>query len=142
MIQAQELRIGNLLYDSNENIVVVESINKEGINIFFNPNKGHECIECYYNWYGLQPIPITEERLLEFGAVKYNISQFYLDLKHKMDLTHTLQLFWNIGDDYFICEFSSRSTHVCYFNDVKYIHQLQNLIFYLTGKELTYSDVI
>jgi hypothetical protein len=121
MIKANELRIGNLVLGINDipkKILPNDILEEYQLNIvgeFF-----------------LKPIPITEEWLLKLGATKYNGNRFYLDLEKE----GTLQLFWNLGDDYFICEFSSRSTHVCYFNDTKYIHQLQNLYFFICGKEL------
>jgi hypothetical protein len=125
MIEAKELRIGNY---------VTKSL-KSGNGREIDYQIGCEDIVRIYNNTGsflYKPIPITEEWLLKFGATKYNDNRFYLDLNKE----GTLKLFWNIGDDYFICEFSSRSTHVCYFNDHKYVHQIQNLFFALTQKEL------
>jgi hypothetical protein len=125
MIQAKELRIGNLFLFTDE---------PKGIRSITGSHI--EYAERYNGWFNsfFEPILITEEWLLKFGATKYNDNRFYLDLEKE----GTLQLFfWNIGDDYIICEFSSRSEHVCYFNDHKYVHQLQNLYFALTQKELT-----
>ena len=116
MIQANELRLGNY-YDNHNQIMQV------------TPNTIEEVWIAQRNW--CNPIPLTEEWLLKLGADKYNPGRYMLKL------SETLIIFWNIGDDYFICELSSRSTHVCYFNEKKHVHQLQNLYFALTEKELT-----
>ena len=130
MIEAQDLRIGNFIQSGKGIYKAISISHHEGeTDLITVANDGLViAYACIY-----KPIPITEEWLLKFGAVKYNGNRFYLDIKD------TLQLFWNIGYDYFICEFSSRSTHVCYFNDIKYIHQLQNLYFALTQKELIFN---
>jgi hypothetical protein len=124
---ANELRIGNYVTKS------LRSGNGRKIDSLI----GCEDIVRIHNFYNssiyiYEPIPITEEWLMKFGATKYNGNRFYLDLETK----GVLQLFWNIGDDYFICEFNSCPNHICYFNDHKYVHQLQNLYFALTQKEL------
>jgi len=130
MIHPNELRIDNLVLN-------------DGKIHFINPDDIHDLSEYYGKPRArfvnelksiYEPIPITEECLLKFGCEKYNEGRFMLKL------SETLIIFWNIGDDYFICEFSSRSTHVCYFNDHRYVHQLQNLYFALTQKELTLKD--
>lgn len=123
MMQVRELRIGNYL--KNDGVVV--KIDARSIFDIWGGNLITR-IKKY------EPILITESWLLKFGAVGCGGNRFYLDIKD------TLQLFWNIGDDYFICGFSSRSTHVCYFNEIKYVHQLQNLYFALTQKELTLNE--
>ena len=121
-----ELRIGNLVSKSLKSGNGRTLIDKVG---------PQDIVRIYENisHFNYHPILITEEWLeFRIKATKYNDNRFYLDLEKE----GTFQLFWNIGDDYFICEFVVRSVHICYFNDHKYIHQLQNLYFALTQKEL------
>ena len=125
MIQANELRIGSKLLFTDYPHQGVLTIDEKDIAY---AEKHPDWLQAFF-----QGIPITEEWLLKFGATKYNDDRFYLDLEKERNM---LQLFWNLGGDYFICEFISRSMHVCYFNDHKYVHQLQNLYFALTQKEL------
>lgn len=125
MIHPNEARIGNLVRYDNK-VFKIDTISRE----FPTLNTTKYGIGVV-TWADLQPIPLTEEWLLKLGADKYNPGRYMLKL------SETLIIFWNIGDDYFICELSSRSTHVCYFNEKKHVHQLQNLFYALTEKELT-----
>lgn len=70
------------------------------------------------------PIPLSEEWLLKFGFI-YNdfINGYILDFEDK-----TL-LFMDNGLD--LCLMNNESI------DCKYVHQLQNLYFALTGEEIT-----
>jgi hypothetical protein len=72
----------------------------------------------------LKPIPLTEEWLVKFG---YNNNTVYLrDLK--VTATEDNDPIYYLADEY-------DNGVGC--NDIQYVHQLQNLYFALTGKELT-----
>jgi hypothetical protein len=70
----------------------------------------------------LKPIPLTEEWLLKFGFDKIDF-QF---------IKNGIKLF-PIRDLYYRGNFPIKS-------DIKYVHQLQNLFFALTGEELTIKN--
>lgn len=80
-----------------------------------------------------EPIPLTEEWLLKFGFEKNlnsnNIIYYILAGKCLLEynLTH------NIAD-------IVKKVHLDLFIDIKYVHQLQNLYFALTGEELTFKS--
>lgn len=121
-MEANELRIGNyVLHPSNEEIVLTIDRNS------FQYNRGLANIEDF------RPIIITKERLLKLGFKKqyskafdiYDIYRVYID-ENKIE-------FWILDRDYVEIIYCKVST-------IKYIHQLQNLIFDITGKELTYND--
>jgi len=123
MIQANELRIGNYLhYRDKESFLEVvslgsrfETINERGLLY------GSDDIEEY------NPIPLTEEILLKCGfeKTKYNFYIKRYNSKH-----------------YLLTNFNKGYTEMCV-NKIcggqavtKYLHQLQNLYFALTGEEL------
>jgi hypothetical protein len=73
----------------------------------------------------LQPIPLTEEWLMKFG--------FYKDI-NGMFLAGVFELSW-MEDDFIKNQYTLRiAKGICL--KIKYVHQLQNLYFALTGKEL------
>ena len=108
MIEAKELRNGNLVFDNLGGILKIKGINTES-------DLSH-----------LKPIPITEAWLLKFGFEKTN----------RID-------YGELKPCYAIFSFALMVRHNSYFIDwiggnteIKYIHQLQNLYFALTKKEL------
>jgi hypothetical protein len=73
----------------------------------------------------LNPIPLTEEWLLKFGFVEYKTED-----KHHTFAKRSFN--WNDGVLYVIGH--------GYINHIKYVNQLQNLFFALTGEELTIKE--
>lgn len=117
MIQPQELRISNYiiredLFDKNKRIEKITELYKEKA-LCSGP------ISVFVDYKDLQPIPLTEEWLLKFGfeLKNWGIKVWYLK-GFEID-----QHFYLKGIDWGV--------------RFKYVHQLQNLYFALTGKELT-----
>lgn len=124
MIQANELRIGNYVdVDGNNHIVTSVNIDYT-ISVFVFENGAKELFN-HENKH-INPIPLTEERLIKFGFEKngryawknngFQV-QYYTDgyLRHYRELG-----------------IRALRTEI----KIEYIHQLQNLYFALTGKEL------
>jgi hypothetical protein len=118
-MKANELRIGNWImafpisFPQQVVDVMCDSVNTE------NGQGMH---------YGeIDPIPLTEEWLLKFGFIKYIDEDKFI---HK-SLRYSDQ--FKLRDDGVLVFVSSE----VYITDCKYIHQLQNLYFALTGEELT-----
>ena len=123
-MNAKELRIGNLVYKS------------------LKSGNGRK-IECKTNMHDLlrieedrifnyEPIEITEEWLLKFGFENVHTDWFYKDIVK----TNSYQFCFNI------CLSNGKITLDSGFDEnsiikLKYVHQLQNLYFALTGAELT-----
>jgi len=107
-MEAQELRIGNVLFwSTNNDIVVVDHVHIRMCSVDRNNfNKLYK------------PIPLTEEWLVKFRFRCYD---------NKWD-TDEIIIMKN-GDGYL---YLANQLHVNLF----YVHQLQNLYFALTGKEL------
>ena len=125
-MKVEELRVGNLIkFDGIT--YKAESIHLEGCvglnDIMYN--------EVYIN--DLKPIKLTEEWFIEFGfkyknAGGYGKSGYFLEIK-------------NQDQDTFIFANNKLQVSIYTFSifidvNIEYVHQLQNLYFALTGKEL------
>ena len=116
MINAKELRIGNYVHS----LETGETQKITGI------TEEHPYINSitfdYPNYDEIEPIPLTEEWLFKLGFINDRVLEFY-----RNDITDS-----TIIIDYnFICLLGY--SHV----KLKYVHELQNLYFALTGSELT-----
>ena len=132
-MKANELRIGNLVYFLG-NIHEIEGLSKR-----LRPDVGHfllSNIEHAQKGFHLKPIPLTEEWLVKFGFVD-------------MDNEGTQ---WSMNGpdcDFCLWTYIKGSNYTYNFENyqwqinpikVKYVHQLQNLYFSLTGDELTITN--
>ena len=121
MIQATELRIGNLT-DAGKVVEILEDK--------FYVNDGESSLSS--GWYDIKPEPLTEEWLKRFGfTMKDN------GFNKDKPLYSTLPVY-SIGEHGFWVYYDIK------YNSVKgatidylYVHQLQNLYHALTGEELT-----
>lgn len=106
-----ELRIGNYVLDNLGGILKIKGIDT-------NSDLSH-----------IKPLPITEIRLKKLGLEKIMSWTYKINLNGKHYLT------------YYLGEKSVSIGYDSYSNiDCKYVHQLQNLYFALTNKELTYNE--
>jgi len=113
MIQANELRIGNYFETSNINYSKVTSIKQ--YNVYCESYFPHELELC-------KPIPLTEEILLKCGFEgKLTFWKGLLGVSLLDGITM-------INEFNYDCEYLHVRT--------RYLHQLQNLYFALTGEEL------
>lgn len=121
-MKATELRIGNVIMDYEE-IITVDGIDDIDV---FNKNIGDIPLHT------INPVQITEEWLLKFGFEKTYESQFRLKYDHPRNY---------IGYDFSKTEEKSMEDFRFYghYIKIKYVHQLQNLYFALTGEELHYT---
>lgn len=118
-MNANELRIGSYVMH-RDNMVVVTEIKQEHIKYKKVFNDG--------DWdylSNIHPIPLTEEMLLKCGF-EHNYNAYYGPKNNKefnLKIAEHDGVYQIAITAYFILE-------------VKFIHQLQNLYFVLTGKEL------
>jgi hypothetical protein len=126
-MKANELRIGNYIGDKDD-IAIVESIDKDGCMVqFINDEKqGFRISE------PIKPLPLTEEWLLKFGFEKKENGLFtkkleyiYNSLKYCED--YKIWIYYNDDND-------AACNSIA---DLNFVHELQNLYFALTKKELT-----
>ena len=122
-MEAKELRIGNtILYK-----VKIIDISMVGLFQLYHVSDNHADSKTDNLQY--EPIPLTEEWLLRLGFEKENATYIKKG---------SLRLFKNTcrdasGDFDGYCE--NRTVAIC-----RYVHQLQNLYFALTGLELEYEQ--
>ncbi len=127
MIKANELRIGNWVLNQNKNPVQVERCDFQFIKGFDNID------DC-------EPIPLTEEILTRCGFMfgkETNINgliQYDFWQTKNIPNMHRRLLY---KDGEYILYISDKMVARAY---IKYLHQLQNLYFALTGEELQYNQ--
>jgi len=113
-----ELRIGNIIaYNNNGFPVRVNALDTK--NCYYNSS-------CKSSYDSMNGIKLTEEWLLKFGFELMKQSEYTLNTYELNGIK-----LWNKKMDFseLIFEFSNQN--------IKYMHQLQNLYFALTNKELT-----
>lgn len=124
-IESKELMIGNFVNLTKDNFKTVKPYMMEGVDIY----KVDES-DCY----DIQPIPLTEDWLLKFGFNKdYKKGYIGIDVNNS-DFVLTEPFI--IGEWQNYCVFEFKTGLLSRFTEVKYVHQLQNIFFALTGKEL------
>ena len=120
MIKENELRIGNrLLYHINEDGIEWDicTIDWHDLKCISEDHKGFNLVH--------SPIPLTENHLRTFGAIEH---QNYW-------LLGDLELAWITTDEHFEMEWQTpyQSWKIKPF---KFVHELQNFYYCLTGEEL------
>jgi hypothetical protein len=118
-MRANELRIGNLLRDkvSKTELKVIELTEKDFVTYVIDRSK----FPLAKGW-GIEPIPLTEEWLLKFGFEWYGRITGWTINEH------------SINEKNGCFEFCINKEFPV---ELKYVHQLQNIHFALTGEELT-----
>lgn len=118
MINANELRIGNWVGVNGVNLQIERFC--DTFILFTNKRESH--------YSGIEPVPLTPEILEKAGFVPVNwingTSKFdyaFMENHHEWNFYPTETIYW----------------HGHRINNIKHIHQLQNLYFALTGEELT-----
>jgi hypothetical protein len=115
MIQANELRIGNYVSMFGEQNLIVD------ISLLMDIENGVEFI----------PIPLTPEILEKCGFKETDVENMY---EIDSDKFHTIRVL--VGSISFPFLFSKDKEYFKLYG-IKYLHQLQNLYFALTGEELS-----
>jgi len=128
-MEARELRIGNLMELPNGEISKVTGFTENG-KVWFVREPKHE--ECALKINQVKPIQLTEEWLLKFGFER-DVSDLIIEINNHSELSF---------DEDLDCYLSIDNGHEWNSTDIniKYVHQLQNLYFALTGEELTIKN--
>ena len=133
MIKINELRIGNSLQLDGEIYQVNELRNTlqcvELIRPDRNNPKLNEYEECDLDYNGLMPILLTGELLVNLGFEKIGIAYINGEYIAKQQSDNE----WTIDIEPVNMVYHTIST-------LKYVHELQNLFFSITGEELVFSS--
>ena len=128
-MQTNELRIGNwVLY--NDLYCKIAGIDKDQVLIEYHNGETDYCHIAY-----IDPIEFTEELLFEIGFVQRN--DYYILSNENMYLIYYKDSF----KQELVSVVKRKRKYYCYKNelkhyDIKYLHQLQNVYYLLTGEEL------
>jgi len=112
-MKANELRIGNYVYDNLGGVLKIKGISLDS-------TLSH-----------IKPIPLTEEWLVKLEFIEHMDKNVFIHPSLRYSDKFKLR------EDGVIVFVSSE----VYISDCKYVHQLQNLYFALSGKELKCSEV-
>lgn len=136
MIDPRELRIGNILQsidkDGDGSVIIVKEFSLGGVNPFVS-QAGYEYEYVYektdyYDWYWVVPIELSPEWMVKLGFEK-NLGGHYMDIK---DLG-----FMNYDNGILEIGIMAKYPIAAVESKIRYVHQLQNLYFALTGEEIT-----
>lgn len=137
-MKENELRIGNLV-QSYADIITVEYVDKRFIKGVFNRVDIYNTSIAVKN---VNPIPLTEEWLLKFGFEKVEYSDERHGFGNEYNLKVNEDMFFNYSDDFSLCIYRSKESMkneigiIPEWDAIKHVHQLQNLYYSLTGKEI------
>jgi hypothetical protein len=115
-MKAAELRIGNYINISKE-VCKMQLVNFADIHYTEN----------FENY---EPIPLTEEWLMNFGFVK--LKREYDQSDNDMYIKNDLCIVWYNSENENFMQFFVNNTGI----NIKHVHQLQNLYYCLCGEEL------
>ncbi|OBW43505.1 hypothetical protein AB670_00034 [Chryseobacterium sp. MOF25P] len=140
-MESKELRIGNFVSTSIDGTVIyiVEEIKMHGL-FLSNQRSITDIGEVQYH--NIHPIPLTEEWLIKFGFkninLKYhgNVELIGLYLENIDSHLTFDKNEWRLEQNE---DWRDGGNHHDLPN-IEYVHQLQNLYFSLTGKELTLKE--
>jgi len=121
-MKATELRIGNLLnYQTAEGDILTATIDWQDLKWLSEDEKGFNLVH--------NPILLTEDWLLKFGF-KYSLTLDDFMFKDKNDIFEMQPYKKGFLNSVLWCDNEI-------LQELKYVHQLQNLYFSLTGEELS-----
>lgn len=140
MIDPKEVRIGNLVVYNNR-VFEIYSIEKE-FPTLYTPEFGI----CVADWNNIEPIPITEYCLLKFG---FDVEYHKNGNSYKREIDnisgHIFEIIFinkgNLLEPIWLVMYGGGGYHDSIPAKIKYVHQLQNLYFALTGEELILNKV-
>lgn len=122
-MKANELRIGNWVEQTLYSSPTESMINTvDGSYIAWLEKGDADC----------KPIPLTEEWLLKFGFEKDQYGDFYIEFNGTKYKSYIIDI--NNGISAFGVSYQDDTFYFAW--NIKYVHQLQNLVYALTGEEL------
>ena len=131
-MEAREIRIGNYVScpKSGQNPFRIDEIEVYRSGLYL-VGMGRDLNTHPATWYGsdIKPIPLTEDWLIKFGFAK--------DADRNQYKKGWFRICDTISQGLSFVDLDVFQNDECVWVAVKYVHQLQNLYFALTGEELT-----
>lgn len=125
---AQELRIGNWVYKiENGGKCLYDVSSGERIDYIDELSGSTAYLE-------FEPIPLTEDWIKRLPGIEVNEWMHFLTLPNESAL-------WFMEGKVYVAAYDCPNENYATETPVKYVHQLQNLYFALTGQELVFSDL-
>jgi hypothetical protein len=126
-MKANELRIGNLIYQSLFGVDVTTEVKGIDHGTVYFDDRHEEKFRNKVDLENAEPITLTEEWLIEFGWIWNKETNSYENKDARMHLSKRAHgyVMFNYVLKAMICD------------KIFYVHQLQNLFWCLTGEELT-----
>ena len=128
MIDVKEIKIGNW-FEHNDSWSYRNEETKLPFSFQWNETDWWALGECTLFIESVSPIPLTEEWLLKLGFKKQKASELYIEYDNDRFIVVNCLMGVHLGFDVEVY-FEEEYEHI------KYVHQLQNLYYTLTGKEL------
>ena len=129
---SNELRIGNYYQYAGDNGIIYTKVKEIKHNQFglLGDFDGVNFEIC-------KPIELTEEWLLKFGFIQQGVIINNNGLTEQCGINYFIKnnIVYSLSDNQ--VELDNPNVFLC---NLKYVHQLQNLYFALTGKELTFES--
>lgn len=133
-MKSNELRIGNYVHLFEKGFYKVHTISRKVIQVHGDLIGGE-----VFDIFNIQPIQLTPEIIEKCNFEKHltagnSKAAFY---SYRYSITNTLELAWYSADGRL--KFQTKLSGFSIDFDIQYLHQLQNLVFALTGKELKFD---
>jgi hypothetical protein len=135
-LKSSELRIGNWV-EGNSPEMIVKVISEHSISLYMPRS---EADNFDFDIEDIRPIPLTHEVLIAGG---FTTDEMKVEYSIGLPIGEGADLFIeNEGHPSMSCGIKSFQVKFNYFKDVKYLHQVQNIYFSITGEELEYKPTL
>ena len=124
-----ELRLGNWVTGRNDPPMQVAAISKGTVELYM---PGSVADNFVYDEMEIKPILLIGDDLLKFGFRRADERRYFISADALPKKGYGFDLTFILGEWNVYC--------ASYPASIQYIHQLQNLYFFLTGQELTYNS--
>lgn len=136
IMEAKELRIGNYVDYLGQNSIITDIVRDHG-RYFIDTDKFRVI---FLDSIDLNPIPLTEEWLKKCGFDNSEYKKGYIGIDVRYTDFVLAYPKTHIEHSEFFC-WTFEQGKLQMFKEIKYVHQLQNLYFALTGEELTIKEL-
>ena len=137
-MNANEFRLGNVVHHLSFYDVTICGITKDALSVNYDNSKYWDDLRFY------KPTLLNEKWLIDFGFNCINRPKMAFKLYHnEVNADLSSILLKEVGNNpVWVYSAHNRYTVNPFTKEINYVHELQNLYFSLTGKELVVSDAV